>query len=177
MENTAIVLKREISATRIPLGESLTLPQGTPVIITQALGGSFTVVVPGGAGLYRIDAEFADALGKEPVAASPDTGSFSEEQVWEALKTCYDPEIPVNIVDLGLVYSLKVEHTDKGANIAVEMTLTAADCGMGPTIAGDAKQKIMRIPGVSDVDVQVVWEPAWTHDRITEVGRKKLGMV
>src|SRR5476651_2659191 len=114
MSESATVLKREITATRIPQGEALTLPKGTPVLITQALGGSFTVVVPTEAGLYRIDAEFADALGKEKPAnastAGADSGPFSEEKVWDALKTCYDPEIPVNIVDLGLVYSLKVEQ-------------------------------------------------------------------
>src|ERR1700677_4903042 len=109
MSSSATVLKREVTATRIPQGEALTLPQGTPVIITQALGGSFTVVVPSEAGLYRIDAEYADALGKVVPRAggsepSADTGPVNETQVWDVLKTCYDPEIPVNIVDLGLVY-------------------------------------------------------------------------
>ncbi len=181
MDNSAIVLKREINATRIPQGEALTLPQGTPVIITQALGGSFTVVVPGEAGLYRIDAEFADALGKEKPenfssTQSSDSGPFSEDKVWEILKTCYDPEIPVNIVDLGLVYSLDVEQTAEGAKITVQMTLTAPGCGMGPTIAGEARQKIVQLTGVADADVQVVWEPAWSPDRISEEGKKKLGM-
>jgi probable FeS assembly SUF system protein SufT len=181
MDNSAIVLKREISATRIPQGEALTLPEGTPVIITQALGGSFTVVVPGEAGLYRIDAEFGDALGKEktePVPSIPaaDPGPFSESKVWEVLKTCYDPEIPVNIVDLGLVYSLDIEQTAEGAKVTVQMTLTAPGCGMGPTIAGEARQKIVQLPGVADADVQVVWEPAWSPDRISEEGKKKLGM-
>jgi probable FeS assembly SUF system protein SufT len=181
MDNSAIVLKREVSATRIPQGEALTLPQGTRVIVTQALGGSFTVVVPGEAGLYRIEAEFADALGKDKAEQGFQTqtgGStlFSEEMVWEALKTCYDPEIPVNIVDLGLVYNLKVEQTPDGAKVAVQMTLTAPGCGMGPTIAGEARQKISSIVGVADADVQVVWEPAWSPDRISEEGKKKLGM-
>ncbi len=181
MDQSAIVLKREVSATRIPQGEALTLPQGTPVIVTQALGGSFTVVVPGEAGLYRIEAEFTDALGKEKAEAAPsapsgEAGSFSEDKVWEALKTCYDPEIPVNIVDLGLVYSLEVEQAPEGAKIFVRMTLTAPGCGMGPTIAGEARQKILQLAGVADADVQVVWEPAWTPDRISAEGKKKLGM-
>jgi probable FeS assembly SUF system protein SufT len=181
MDNTAIVLKREVSATRIPQGEAITLPQGTPVIVTQALGGSFTVVVPGEAGLYRIEAEFTDALGKEKTeeastAPSGDSGPFSEDKVWDVLKTCYDPEIPVNIVDLGLVYSLNVEQTAEGAKVAVQMTLTAPGCGMGPTIAGEARQKIVQLAGVADADVQVVWEPAWSPDRISTEGKKKLGM-
>ncbi|MCE0496729.1 MAG: putative Fe-S cluster assembly protein SufT [Methylacidiphilales bacterium] len=181
MSDSAIVLKREITATRIPQGEALTLPQGTPVIITQALGGSFTVVVPSEAGLYRIDAEYADALGKKDPAdgaSAPSTmsGPVSEEQVWEALKTCYDPEIPVNIVDLGLVYKLDIEQTADGAKVAVQMTLTAPGCGMGPVIAREAQQKISQLSGVTDADVQVVWDPPWSPDKISEAGKKKLGM-
>jgi probable FeS assembly SUF system protein SufT len=181
MSESAIVLKREITVTRIPQGEALTLPQGTPVIITQALGGSFTVVVPTEAGLYRIDAEYADALGKENPTngASAQTigiGSVSEEQVWEVLKTCYDPEIPINIVDLGLVYKLDIEQTEKGAKVAVQITLTAAGCGMGPVIGREAQQKICQLNGVADADVQVVWDPPWSPDKISEEGKKKLGM-
>jgi probable FeS assembly SUF system protein SufT len=179
MSESAIVLKREITATRIPQGEALTLPQGTPVIITQALGGSFTVVVPSEAGLYRIDAEYADALGKEiPAdgASAQPTGPVSEGQVWEVLKTCYDPEIPVNIVDLGLVYDLQIEQGAEGAKVAVQMTLTAAGCGMGPVIAREAQQKISQLGGVADADVQVVWDPPWSPDKISEAGKKKLGM-
>jgi len=182
MSDSAIVLKREITATRIPQGEALTLPAGTPVIITQALGGSFTVVVPSEAGLYRIDAEYADALGKEApaeAASTPSaaTGPVSEAQVWEALKTCYDPEIPVNIVDLGLVYNLEIEPAAEGAKVKVQMTLTAPGCGMGPVIAREAQQKIAQLSGVADADVQVVWDPPWSSDKISEDGKKKLGMV
>ena len=182
MSESAIVLKREITATRIPQGEALTLPQGTPVIITQALGGSFTVVVPSEAGLYRIDAEYADALGKEKpangAAAQPTVaGPVSEERVWEVLKTCFDPEIPVNIVDLGLVYDLQIEQAASGAKVAVQMTLTAPGCGMGPVIAREAQQKISQLSGVADADVQVVWDPPWSADKISEEGKKKLGMV
>jgi len=181
MSESATVLKREITATRIPQGEALTLPKGTPVIITQALGGSFTVVVPSEAGLYRIDAEYADALGKENPAdgASAHTtgaGPVSEERVWEVLKTCYDPEIPVNIVDLGLVYDLRIDQAAQGAKVAVQMTLTAPGCGMGPVIAREAQQKISQLSGVADADVQVVWDPPWSPDKISEEGKKKLGM-
>ena len=181
MSDSAITLQREITATRIPQGEEITLPQGTLVLITQALGGSFTVVIPSEAGLYRISAEFADALGKEKPAEAASNGStpggpVSEEAVWDVLKTCYDPEIPVNIVDLGLVYSLAVEPAPEGAKVAVKMTLTAPGCGMGPVIASEAKQKILALANVADADVEVVWEPVWSPDRISPEGKKKLGM-
>ncbi len=181
MSDTAITLQREITATRIPQGEAITLPQGTLVLITKALGGSFTVVIPSEAGLYRIDAEFADALGKEkPAEASTvgkgASGPISEEQVWGVLKTCYDPEIPVNIVDLGLVYNLTIESAAEGVKVAVQMTLTAPGCGMGPVIAREAQQKILALSNVADADVQVVWEPAWSPDKISDDGKKKLGM-
>ncbi len=179
MSESAIVLKREITATRIPQGEALILPKGTPVIITQALGGSFTVVVPSEAGLYRIDGEHADALGKENYVAGPSgetAGPIDEARIWEALMTCYDPEIPVNIVDLGLIYNLQMESTPQGAKVAVQMTLTAAGCGMGPVIAREAQQKIAQLSGVADADVQVVWDPPWSPDMISEEGKRKLGM-
>jgi probable FeS assembly SUF system protein SufT len=179
MSEPAIVLNREITATRIPQGEALILPKGTPVIITQALGGSFTVVVPSEAGLYRIDAEHADALGKtNPASDSPGQapGPIDEARVWEVLKTCYDPEIPVNIVDLGLVYDLQIDPAVEGAKVAVQMTLTAPGCGMGPVIAREAQQKISQLSGVADADVQVVWDPPWSPAMISEEGKRKLGM-
>ena len=177
MSDTAsIFLSREVTATRIPQGEALALPKGTPVLITQALGGSFTVVIPSEPGLYRIDAEFSDALGKEAASAA-ETGPADEKAVWEALKSCYDPEIPVNIVDLGLVYDMSFQSTPEGADVTVQMTLTAPGCGMGPIIAREAQEKIKKLSGVWRADVQIVWEPAWTPDRISEDGKKKLGMV
>jgi probable FeS assembly SUF system protein SufT len=179
MSESAIVLKREITATRIPQGEALILPRGTPVIITQALGGSFTVVIPSEAGLYRIDAEHADALGKENAVAPPPgeaSGPIDEARIWDALKTCYDPEIPVNIVDLGLIYDLRIDAAERGAKVAVQMTLTAPGCGMGPVIAREAQQKISQLSGVADADVQVVWEPPWSPAMISAEGKKKLGM-
>jgi probable FeS assembly SUF system protein SufT len=176
-ENASIFLTREITATRIPQGEALALPKGTPVLITQALGGSFTVVIPSEPGLYRIDAEYADALGKQAEASAASAGPTDETAVWETLKTCYDPEIPVNIVDLGLIYSMNFAPTPEGADVTVQMTLTAPGCGMGPIIAREAQDKIKKLPGVWRSDVQIVWEPAWTPDRISEAGKKKLGMV
>lgn len=178
MSEGATVLARDCIATRIPQGEALTLPRGTPVIITQALGGAFTVVVPSEAGLYRIDAEYADALGRVAAAekGGADEGPVSEQRVWEVLKTCYDPEIPVNIVDLGLVYSLQLHEGTGGANVEVRMTLTAPGCGMGPVIAQEARQKISQLGGVAEADVQVVWEPPWSPDMISEEGKQKLGI-
>jgi probable FeS assembly SUF system protein SufT len=180
MSESSVVLSREVTATRIPQGEALTLPKGTPVLITQALGGSFTIVVPTEAGLYRIAAEFADALGREVAANGASqpaqSGPVRDEQVWDVLKTCYDPEIPVNIVDLGLIYSLKIEPAEQGAKVAVQMTLTAPGCGMGPVIAREAQQKISQLAGVADADVQVVWDPPWSADKISPEGKKKLGM-
>jgi probable FeS assembly SUF system protein SufT len=178
MSEGATVLARDCIATRIPQGEALTLPRGTLVVITQALGGSFTVLVPTEAGLYRIDADYADALGRAgaPAKGGVEGGPVNEERVWEVLKTCYDPEIPVNIVDLGLVYSLQVQEGPGGANVEVRMTLTAPGCGMGPVIAQEARQKILQLGGVADADVQVVREPQWTPDMISEEGKKHLGL-
>ncbi len=177
-------LSRNVEAVRIPSGESLNLPSGTTVVVTQALGGSFTILVPSQAGLFRIAGQDADALGLEPPAESSGGGSSSmEESVWEALKTCYDPEIPVNIVDLGLIYGLTIDESGAesaadagGATVHVNMTLTAPGCGMGPVIASEAKQKIESLDGVREATVDLVWEPAWGPERITPDGRMKLGM-
>jgi probable FeS assembly SUF system protein SufT len=176
----SISLSRPVKATRIPSGDPVDFASGTLVMITQALGGSFTVVIPGQGGLYRIEREFADALGQDLAGLDLQTdGPVTEDHVWTVLKTCYDPEIPVNIVDLGLIYSLQLEPAPSGLGTAVfaEMTLTAAGCGMGPVIAREAQTKISQIPGVTSATVQVVWEPAWTPALISEEGKKKLGMI
>lgn len=183
-ENTEKVLLRDVEAIRIPSGEILTLAKDSAVVITQALGGSFTIWTP--EGLARIADSNADALGLEPTikpaeGATPGTASadkVAESAVWEQLRTCYDPEIPVNIVDLGLVYDCSVTQADGDpATIAVKMTLTAPGCGMGPTIAAEARGKIMSIPGVADADVALVWDPPWNQDMISEAGKMKLGLI
>lgn len=183
-ENTEKTLLRDVTAIRIPSGESFTLSKGMTVVITQALGGSFTIWTP--EGLSRIADENADALGLEATIKSTDAGAegpvdstkVEEKSVWDQLRTCYDPEIPVNIVDLGLVYDCVVEQTDgTPANVSVKMTLTAPGCGMGPTIAAEARSKIMSIPGVGDATVDLVWDPAWNQDMISEAGKMKLGMI
>lgn len=173
---TSVELKRDCAAVQIPAGHAVTLPAGTSVDITQTLGGSYTVHAPGG--LFRIAPQDADALGLAVKSAeSPATGSVDEQRVWETLRTCFDPEIPVNIVDLGLVYDMQLTRLPNGnATVAVKMTLTAPGCGMGPAIAGDAQVKLLNLPGVDDARVEIVWEPQWHHSMITPEGKKVLGL-
>jgi probable FeS assembly SUF system protein SufT len=171
-------LTRDCPATVIPAGDKVTLPAGTKVFITQTLGGNVTVRTD--QGLFQIATEHAGAIGgyaakTEQSAAA--VAEFSEQAVWDALKTCFDPEIPVNIVDLGLVYDLAVEKTSAGKNILeVKMTLTAPGCGMGPVIAEDARAKIAKLPDVESAKVHIVWDPQWTPQMISETGRKVLGL-
>lgn len=174
-----VQLVRQVEAVQIPQGNVEVLEKGSVVVITQSLGGSFTVAIPERGGLFRIAGADADALGLavEKVDGGDATGTFSEDLVWAALKTCYDPEIPVNIVDLGLVYSLDPEQlASKRWRVNVQMTLTAPGCGMGPAIAADARQKILKVPGVEEAEVHVVWEPAWNPSMISADGKKKLGI-
>lgn len=171
-------LARDVSATQIPAGTPAVLPKGTEVWVMQTLGGNVTVRSE--SGLFRIDAGDADAVGAEFApkrATGESTGAFSEQAVWDALKTCFDPEIPVNIVDLGLVYDLSVEPTPSGKNsVDVKMTLTAPGCGMGPVIANDARNKILSLPQVEAANVVIVWDPVWTPQMISPDGRKVLGL-
>lgn len=171
-------LVRDCSVTAIPAGEVVTLPAGTGVFIVQTLGGNVTVRTD--RGLFRIAREDVAAIpGYEPPAeaAVAVSGDFSEGAVWEALKTCFDPEIPVNIVDLGLIYDLAIEPTSDGGHaVEVKMTLTAPGCGMGPVIAEDARQKIASLPTVRSAKVYIVWDPQWTPQMISPTGRKALGL-
>ena len=173
-----ITLTREITAIKIPEGAEVVLPAGTLVAITQELGGTFTVVAPDFGGLCRIQNHDADALGREAIEHAAADGVFEIERVWEQLRQVYDPEIPVNIVDLGLVYDVAItdDESGKGKRIAMKMTLTAQGCGMGPTIAGDARQRIVTLPGVASADVEVVWDPPWAPAMISAAGKEKLGM-
>lgn len=171
-------LTKDVAATVIPAGGALTLSAGTEVYIVQTLGGNVTVRTD--RGLFRIAAEDTGAIaGYVPAAAAagPGPGEFSEQAVWEALKTCFDPEIPVNIVDLGLIYDLAVEDTPSGGkSLEVKMTLTAPGCGMGPVIAEDARRKIADLPSVESARVHIVWDPQWTPQMISAEGRQKLGI-
>ncbi len=183
-DSPVITLSRDIEAIQIPSGLTKKLLKGTPVIITQALGGTYTVVVEQSAGLFRVLASDADALGKDPVVETANStapkmdGPLNEDDIWAQLKTCYDPEIPVNIVDLGLIYSLEIKPQEGGGNLVeVKMTLTAPGCGMGPSIASDAQRKILTVPGVTDAQVDVVWDPPWSAERISQEGKSKLGML
>ncbi len=178
--NEPISLLRDCNAVQIPSGNPIELPAGTVITITQWLGGSYTVATQ--AGLARIEAVNADALGlnndqSAPAAKIAPEGSL-EEAVWNQLKHVYDPEIPVNVVDLGLIYDCVVSQNDNGATtVQVKMTLTAPGCGMGPTIAADARSRVMSIDGIEDAVVDLVWDPAWNQSMISEAGRMKLGLV
>ena len=173
-----VQLKRACAAIQIPAGIATTLAAGTEVHITQTLGGSYTVSAPGG--LFRIAPQDADALGLEAAtsaSSSSTAGEANEQLVWDTLRTCFDPEIPVNIVDLGLVYDMQfVKQPTGGARVDVKMTLTAPGCGMGPAIAGDAQVKLLSVEGIEDAQVEIVWDPPWHHSMITPAGRKILGL-
>jgi probable FeS assembly SUF system protein SufT len=179
--NKERTLSRDVTATQIPSGERIPLAAGTKVRVTQTLGGSYTVIID--FGLARIDGRDADALGEEvagpltQTATAPD-GAPDPEAIWDQLKKVFDPEIPVNIVDLGLVYSMDVEQVPaEGYRVNVSMTLTAPGCGMGPAIAEDARGKVLLVPGVSAADVRLVWEPPWNQSMISEEGKMRLGLV
>ena len=179
----SVELNRDCEAVQIPAGTAVLLPHGTLVDITQTLGGTCTVRAHTGA-LFRIAAKDADALGMEANTRSAEQKSaeglpveVNEKQVWETLKTCYDPEIPVNIVDLGLVYDMNIEKLPSGhSRVNVKMTLTAPGCGMGSVIAGDAQQKLLYVDGVEDATVEIVWDPPWHQSMITAEGRRILGL-
>jgi probable FeS assembly SUF system protein SufT len=173
---------RDVDAVLIPLGTPVTIPEGSQVRITQELGGSFTVAV--GGNLARIDGKDADALGLsgEEVTASeerPKTadGPVSSEELWNVLKNCYDPEIPVNIVDLGLIYQCDIVKTAEGGNcVELVMTLTAPGCGMGPFIVEDVRQKILSVTNVTDVQVEMVFDPPWDRSMMSDEAKLQLGM-
>jgi probable FeS assembly SUF system protein SufT len=179
-DHNEIELSRDCEAIQIPAGLKTTIPKGTKVIITQNLGGSYTIACD--YGLFRINEEDADVLGLERSANENErersNGDVEEAEVWDQLRTVYDPEIPVNIVDLGLVYDCQVTKSpEAGTRVDVKMTLTAPGCGMGPAIAQDAKLKILGISGVEEASVELVWDPPWNQHMISEVGKMKLGLI
>jgi probable FeS assembly SUF system protein SufT len=178
--NEPFSLSRDVTAVIIPAGEPLTLREGTSGFVTQALGGSFTIYVEGN--LFRIAGSDADAIGKEPVPppAIPDnaTDADIENVIWEQLRTVYDPEIPINFVDLGLVYHCQIENRPVGGRfVSIDMTLTAPGCGMGPVLVQDAQEKIAVIPTVEDVRVELVFDPPWNQGMMSEEARLQTGLM
>ena len=176
-----VTLQRNCLATIIPAGDEVTLAEGATYSIAQSLGGSVTLRDLNG--LYRVGETELDALGqeiKDEVLGSQkketSSGPFGEELLWDALRGCYDPEIPLNIVDLGLVYDLRVEEDEGQRKVFVKMTLTAQGCGMGPVIADDAKTRIANLDEVSEASVDIVWDPPWNPKMISEEGKKVLGL-
>ena len=181
MSQQEVELTRDVVATLIPHGEEFTLGRGEKVTITHKLGGNFTVMTL--QGMYRIAARDADALGEDLAQTSklPDNRNAKPagvEEIKKNLKTVFDPEIPVNVVDLGLIYRVEVEQTEEHGRVAyVDLTLTAPGCGMGPVIADDCKGKVLELPGIDHAEVEIVWDPPWTQDMISEEGKMELGLV
>jgi probable FeS assembly SUF system protein SufT len=179
--NEPKVLTRDVEAAVVPVGTKVTLQKGETAYVTQSLGGSYTVIVNGN--MFRIDGQNADALGldmetRPAAAAGPVTQEQLEKQVWDALKTCYDPEIPVNIVDLGLIYDCHL--TPAGENnfkADVKMTLTAPGCGMGPMLAQDVQNKLLNLEPIDEANVELVWDPPWNQSMMTEAAKLQLGLM
>ena len=172
--------ERDCDVVMIPSGDQLTMPAGTVGYITQALGGSFTVFVDGN--LFRVAGQDADAIGKEPVAppSLPDDATDDDVEilVWRQLKLCYDPEIPVNIVDLGLIYSCTLSRAeDQQRVVHIDMTLTAPGCGMGDILVDDVRAKVELIPTIVSAEVDLVFDPPWNHTMMSDVARLETGML
>ena len=185
-----VTFARDCEVTQIPSGQRVMIPGGTTATMTQMLGGNVTLEIFARGIMAQLAGKDLDALLKNgnpvvtvaPAAATPATAGkslslASEKDVWEVLKTCYDPEIPVNIVDLGLVYDVRLLPLPSGrSRVEVKMTLTAMGCGMGPVIAGQARDALLNVAGVEEADVQIVWDPSWNQSMISEAGKKHLGI-
>jgi probable FeS assembly SUF system protein SufT len=179
-DSEPVVVRRDVRAVVVPAGVETILKPGQVGYITQALGGSFTVYVDGS--LFRIAGEDADAIGKEPVKAPELPPGATDADVlalaWEQMKSCYDPEIPINIVELGLVYDCEVAANEDGTRtVSVRLTLTAPGCGMGDVLVSDVKDKITRIPTVREANVELVFDPPWSHSMMSEAARLQTGMM
>ena len=178
--NEPFVLTRDVSAVIIPAGEKLHLRKGTSGFITQALGGSFTIYIEGN--LFRIAGSDADSIGKE-VEPAPEipknaTNEDIEDIIWDQLRTCYDPEIPINIVDLGLIYRCEIVEVDHDLkNVKIDMTLTAPGCGMGDVLVEDAREKVAIIPVINNVDVELVFDPPWSQEMMSDEAKLQTGMM
>jgi probable FeS assembly SUF system protein SufT len=183
MNSESKTLSRDVEASVVPVGTKVTLMKGEQAYVTQSLGGTYTVIVNGN--MFRIESKDADALGLEvqtrpasTTASGPMTQEQLEKQVWDSLKTCYDPEIPVNVVDLGLIYDCHL--TPIGANnykADVKMTLTAPGCGMGPVLAQDVQNKLISLEPIDEANVELVWDPPWNQGMMTEAAKLQLGLM
>jgi probable FeS assembly SUF system protein SufT len=178
----SVTLTRDVDASVIPVGTKVTLQKGEQAHITQSLGGSYTVVVNGN--MFRIEGKDADALGVEATekkassATGPVTQEHVEKEIWNQLRTCYDPEIPVNVVDLGLIYDCHIEPIGADSfRVGVKMTLTAPGCGMGPMLQQDVQNKLLSLEAVDDVSVELVWEPPWNQSMLSEAAKLQLGLM
>jgi probable FeS assembly SUF system protein SufT len=177
----SIILTRDVEAAIVPIGEKVTLQKGEEARITQSLGGSYTVIVNGN--MFRIEGKNCDALGIQPEAKAANAGApvsqeVLEKEIWNQLRSCYDPEIPVNIVDLGLIYDCHITPLAPGSFKAdVKMTLTAPGCGMGPMLAQDVQTKLLGLEAVDDVSVELVWDPPWNQGMMTEAAKLQLGLM
>jgi probable FeS assembly SUF system protein SufT len=174
-ERTLLTTRREVQGRLVPVGDPVTVPADSFVTLTQSLGGNYTIVHNGN--MVRIDGTDADALGLEAIELDfepPADGRISEDQLWEALHTVYDPEIPVDLVNLGLIYSLDVDQ-DSGS-VEVAMTLTAPGCGMGPVLVGDVEHRLRMVPHVKSVRVELVFDPPWSRDMMSEEAQLETGM-
>lgn len=181
MSHENVELQRDCEAIRIPQGVAVLLPKGTRARITQALGDTYTLQLSSSDGLVRLANKDADAIGKTPNTPAPvpptTSGPVTEDLVWDQLRQVFDPEIPINVVDLGLIYDLQLEPLPQGqTSVLVQMTLTAQGCGMGPTIARDAQRRIQSLPGVVRAEVRVVWDPPWHPEMMSAEGKKQLGV-
>lgn len=178
--NEPVTFERDCEAALIPAGDTGTIPKGAQGVITQALGGSYTVYLQGN--LFRIDGKDADAIGKEP-EPTPELPEDATEQdveklVWDQMRRCYDPEIPINIVELGLVYRCEIKPREDGTrDVEVDMTLTAPGCGMGDILAYDVREKVRQIPTVGNVYVDVVFDPPWSYEMMSDAAKLQTGMM
>ena len=179
-QNEPVIFERDCDAILIPIGEKLSLTEGTSGFITQALGGSFTVYVEGN--LFRIAGIDADAIGKRPLQPPEIPKDASDEDiesvVWDQLRTCFDPEIPINVVELGLIYECVVDTKENGSReVSVKMTLTAPGCGMGPVLMEDVREKLEIIPTVTQAHVDLVFDPPWNTSMMSEAARLEAGLM
>ncbi|MBJ7549936.1 putative Fe-S cluster assembly protein SufT [Marinomonas ostreistagni] len=170
-----VVTQRECPARRVPSGDPTTIPEGQFITINQALGGNYTVTFQGN--MLRIDGTDADAIGQEPEVLSfsdDGSGQIVEDQVWQALDSVYDPEIPISLVSLGLVYNVAVDQAEK--KVAIQMTLTAPGCGMGPVLVSDVKYRVAKVPNVANVHVDLVFDPPWSREMMSEEAQLEAGL-